>query len=206
MRQLESNIKRLEPIKHMLLGMNESNHMLALWRLGNMTKIMCERLKIPYGTYTSKLIIRTRRGGLMYKSYHTHGRKSITSTADDPERRESNMKLILKRHLRDMAGDCILMCKAHVHRLLVLSPTSRLYMADDGDEIEAKYTIDLSSQNAEYIHPDHRWYVCTGSFLRLFGKGFSGYAEHAEYPPMELGFAVARIRNGKFLGVDKVVV
>jgi len=97
--QMEQAIKNIEPIAHMVLGMNESNHPLKLWRFGNITKEICERLKIPYATWSAKAVIRTTHGQLMYKSFHTHGRKSITSTADDPKRRTVNQRLILKRHL-----------------------------------------------------------------------------------------------------------
>ena len=57
-----------------------------------------------------------------------------------------------------------------------------------------------------YIHPDHRWYVSAGSFLKLYEEGVSGYAEIGEYDPVELGFAIARVRNQKIVWVDKVTV
>ena len=57
-----------------------------------------------------------------------------------------------------------------------------------------------------YIHPDHRWYCNTGSFLRLYGMGISSYAEIGEYDPVELGFCVARVRDRIIQGIDKVVL
>ena len=56
-------------------------------------------------------------------------------------------------------------------------------------------------QNAPYIHPDNRWYVNTGSFCRLYVEGVSGYAERAGYDPMEIGFPVLRVRDGKIQGI-----
>jgi len=202
--QLKWAKKLYEPMKHRLLMILEGNHPLKLWRFGNLTEQLCEDLKVPYGTWSTKLVVRTSRDQLMYKSFHTHGRKSITSTADDPKRRIVNQRLILKRHLKFKMGDCILMCKGHVHKLIICGPEPDLYLTDDGDKIKQHHTMDDVSQNDSYIHPDHRTYVCTGSFLKLYGTDVSGYAEIAEYDPIELGFAIARIRNRKLVGVDAI--
>ena len=206
--QVKNAIKNLKPIAHLILGMNESNHPLKLWRYGNITKMICNSDKfkkpIPYGTYAAKLVARDSRGQLMYKSYHTHGRKSINSAADDPKRRIVNMRLTLKRHLKHKMGDCILMSKAHVHKLIICGPESELYMKDDGDKVTSGHTMDGINQTDEFIHPDHRTYVCAGSFLKLYGDGVSGYAEIAEYDPIELGFAIARFRDRRLVGVDAI--
>ena len=186
--------------------MNESNHPLKLWRFGALTQIICEKLNVPYATWSAKLVVRDSKGQLMYKSFHTHGRKSITSTADDPKRRKTNLELILKRHLKFKMGDCILMCKAHVHKLIICKPESELYITDDSEKTQQGYTSDHVSQNDDFIHPDHRWYVATGSFLKLYGENVSGYAEIGEYDPIELGFAVARIRNRKLQGIDPIIL
>jgi len=202
--QLEKAIKLYQPIKHMLLTILEGNHPLKLWRFMAMTQKLCGELGVPFGTWSTKLVVRTSRDQLMYKSFHTHGRKTITSTADDPKRRLVNQRLILKRHLKFKMADTILMCKGHVHKLIICSPETELYMTDDGEKMKQNHTLDDIDQTDRYIHPDHRWYVCTGSFLKLYGENVSGYAEIAEYDPIELGFAVARIRNRKLVGVDPV--
>jgi len=206
MEQMERAIKNIEPISHMVLGMNESNHPLKLWRFGPISQIICDRLNIPFATWSAKLIARDSKGQLLYKSFHTHGRKIINSTADDPKRRIVNQRLILKRHLKFKMGDCILMCKGHVHKLIICGPESELFLSDDGDKIKQGYTMEDVNQTDNFIHPDHRTYVCTGSFLRLYGQGVSGYAEIAEYDPIELGFAIARFRNRKLQGVDAITL
>ena len=204
--QMAQAVKEYRPIAHKMLFMCEGNHPFKLWRFGPITQLICDELKIPYGTWSAKLVARDARGQLLYKSFHTHGRKSITSTADDPKRRIVNQRLILKRHLKFKMGDCILMCKGHVHKLIVCGPESELYMKDDGVKIKQAYTMDHTDQTDDYIHPDHRTYVCTGSFLRLYGEDVSGYAEIAEYDPLELGFCIARIRNRKLKGVDVITL
>ena len=205
LKQVDAVIKNLLPIKSQLLGMNEGNHTRKLWRFGNLTQKICLELGIMYGTWTAKLLIHDKKGRLMYRSFHTHGKKSIHSAAEPLDRRITNMKIILQRHLRDKMGDTILMCKGHVHKLLVLEPQSPLYLSGERS-VKQKYVDCSIDARAPYIHPDHRWYVCTGSFLKMYEEGLNGYAEMAEYDPIELGFAVVIIRNGKMITVKRIVV
>tara|TARA_Y100000310_G_scaffold262409_1_gene272062 strand:+ start:770 stop:1633 length:864 start_codon:yes stop_codon:yes gene_type:complete len=193
--------ERLMPIKDKLLCLLDGNHERKLWRFGNIIEDIALNLGVPYGTYTAKLTIVDGRNKLMYKIYETHGIRSITSTADDPKRRRVNMELILKRHLRDMAADCAVMIKHHVHQMLVCRPVEALYLYDDGRQIRQGYTG--WGQNAQFIHPDARWYGCAGSFMRLFGDGVSGYAEIFEYKPTELGWLVLRVRNKQVVSLDQ---
>jgi hypothetical protein len=200
--QMEDVIKQRQPIKHMLLTMLMGNHERKLWKFGDITQKICKELNVPYGTYSSKITIKTEKGQLMYKIYETHGSKGISSTADDPIRRYANMELILKRHLRNKAADCAVMIKHHAHKLISCKPRSELYLIDDGKKIKQGYTG--WGENESYIHPDARWYGCAGSFLRLFGEGISGYAEIAEYDPVELGFLVTKVRDRKIVELKPV--
>jgi len=200
--QLKEAVRIREPIKHMMLTMLDSNHLRKLWRFGDMTAEICERLEIPYGTYTAKVTVQDSKGNPMYKIYETHGAKNISSTADDPLRRRANMNLILKRQLKHKAGDCAVMVKHHAHKLLVCKPEPELFLTDNGKEIKQGFTG--WGQHEQYIHPDARWYGCAGSFLRLFGKGVSGYAEIFEYDPVELGFLCLIVRNKRIVELRKV--
>jgi len=205
LQQIEDIVTLLWPIKSKLLTILTGNHEMKLWRFGNITRIICDKLSVPYGTYTSKITITNQKDTLLYKVFATHGRKSITSTADDPKRRLVNQRLILKRHLKFKAGDAVIMAKGHSHKLIVCDPEPELYLVDDGKKIKQKYIT--SSQNAEYIHPDHKWYISTGSFLKLYGHdGVSGYAEIAEYDPLELGYCVALVRNGSIQEIQRKVL
>lgn len=209
-RQIKAAIKERRPIAHLMVAKLLGNHDRKLWRFSDPVEDICEELnkdlpednQIVYGTYTAKISIVDKQGNLMYKIFETHGSKSITSTADDPLRREANLKLILKRHLKFKAGDCAIMIKHHVHKLIVSAPKKELYLIDNGKEIRQRYTG--GGQNEEYIHPDARWYGCAGAFLRLYGDGMSGYAEIAEYDPVELGFLVTKVRKKKIVAVEPV--
>lgn len=198
--QIDKAIEVRQSIRKNLLAILMGNHERKVWRFGDITSKVCKELGIPYGTYTSKITVKDTKGNLLYKIYETHGFKGINSTADDPKRRQSNMELILKRHLKHKAGDCAVMIKHHAHKLLSCKPEAELYLTDDGNHIKQNYTG--WGQNENYIHPDARWYGCAGSFLKLFGDGISGYAEIFEYDPVELGFLVLKVRDRKIVSLD----
>lgn len=179
-------------------------------KYGNYIKeILCKNLGIPYGTYTTKLSVKDKKGNQSYKLFYTHGAKSIYSTADDPIRREANMLLQLKRRLQMKAGDCEVMSMAHTHKLLVSPPMASLYLHDEDGKIHSAYT---EPGTGKWIHPDHRWFINTGSFLRLYtagmgeGEAVSGYAERFALDPTEIGYAVIECRGGKIKNIRKEVV
>ena len=198
--QLKDAVKKRQAIKHMLLLKLLGNHERKLWRFGDLMAEICEQLGVEYGTYTAKLTIQDKNGDLMYKEYVTHGSRNITSTADDPLRREVNMQLILKRQLKFKAGDCAVMLKHHTHKLIVSKPKVELFLTDDGKKIKQSYTS--WGQNEPYIHPDARWYGNAGSFLKLYEDGITGYAERGEYDPVEIGFLILKVRNKKIISLD----
>jgi hypothetical protein len=198
--QMEDAIADRQEIKSVLLTILQGNHEQHLFGIGDITKKVCEKLGVPYGTFTSKLTIQDPKGNLMYKIFETHGGKGITSTADDPKRRRVTMQLILKRQLKFKAADCVIMVKHHAHKMIVCKPESELYLTDNGKEIEQNYTG--WGQTEKYIHPDARWYGCAASFLKLYGDGISGYAERKEYDPVEVGFLITKVRDGKVIGME----
>jgi len=209
-----------EQISYIIGKLKSSAKKIALLKMGNhegkltkyydYSRMAAHQLGVPYGTYTAVTTFSRRptagppKEKYLFKSFTTHGYGSINSIADDPERVEANLNLSLKRKLKNKAGDCAIMAMGHTHKLLVARPKTKLYLTSDGRELHQHYT--KSDQAAKYIHPDHRWYVNTGSFMRLYLKGVSGYAERAMYDPMEIGFAVVRIRECEIQDVDKVFV
>lgn len=199
--QVEEAIKEREPIAEKYLYINDGNHERTLWKYGNIGAQIAKGLGVPFGTYSSKVTIKDMNGKLMYKVFTTHGRRGITTVADDPIRQEANMQLTLKRHLFRKWGDCAVMVKAHTHKLLVSHPRKQLYIVDQNDRAKQKYTE--WKQDLSFIHPDARWYGSSGSFLKLYGEGFSGYGEVAEYDPMEMGFLILRVRDRKIVSLDK---
>jgi len=205
--QIEYFMDKIKPLSKLIAVMLDGNHEYKLIRFFPYTKRMCHDLRIPYGTYTSAVSFYVRRKGsekLLFKTYNTHGYGTIKSAAGPPERQETNMKVRLKDKLAPMHSDCAIQTMGHVHRLLIAPPVSRLCLTSDENDIYQHYTS--SPQDSNEIHPDHRWYLATGSFLKLFKRGVSGYAERAMYAPTEIGFPIAKIRCGKIVGIDKIVL
>jgi Calcineurin-like phosphoesterase len=202
LKQYQTVLQFLKPLKKRILFVLEGNHDHKLAKFGNFVRdYICQELAVPYGTYTAKLSVRDKHGDLMYKLFYTHGAGTINSKADDPIRREANMQIILKRKLQHKAGDCIVMATAHNHKLLVAKPLSTLYLIDNGSEIIEQYTRPTEEF---YIHPDHRWYCSTGSFMKLYARGVSSYAERGGYDPHELGFCIVETQDKQVYDVKKV--
>ena len=60
--------------------------------------------------------------------------------------------------------------------------------------------------NEDYIHPDQRWYVNTGTFRKSRGIGFVDYAELAGFSPLPLGYVVVEVRDRKIQAIREVEV
>lgn len=205
LQQVKDAVETLRPIASRLLCMLKGNHEHALWKFGDLAHEIADQLGVTYGTYSAKLTISTKDGKYLYKIFATHGRKGINSTADDPTRRLANLRLSLKKNLKFKAGDAVVMVKGHTHKLLICEPEQELYLTDNTKNIKQRYIT--SSQNAPYIHPDHRFYVNSGSFLKMYGPdGVSSYSEIAEYDPLELGMCCVVVRDSVVQGVDRIVL
>lgn len=201
--QIEHFIKKIEPIKKKIVVFLDGNHEYKLLKYFPYVSSMSKKLGVPYGTYTSVITFqRPHDKGHMFRMFATHGNGTISSIADSPRRVETNLHLSLERKLKHMFGDCAIMAMGHTHKLLVAKPRKQLYLSLEEGKEEQHYTESL--QAASYIHPDHRYYLNTGSFVRLYRKGVSGYAERAMYDPMEMGLPCVRVRERKIVGADKI--
>jgi len=204
LKQANDYIEMIRPIKDKIIVRLLGNHEHTLHRFGNLAQHICTQLDIPYGTFTVKVLFTDKKTGkLMFKAFVTHGFRSITNQAFDPIQREANVKARLKRLLSEKSGDCILQAMGHTHKLIVAEPTKKLWLSDDGMNIKQQY---MNHEGNLYIHPDHRWTVNTGSFLKLYENGVSGYAEMYGYDPVELGYARVEVRKGEIENVHKVIL
>jgi hypothetical protein len=210
-KQANKVIEMLAPLAkaNRLITMLLGNHELALKsKIGNITEeYICPELrKISgtdwpiYGTYSNKLVFYDDRGKIQHKAYITHGRKMISSVSPDPHRKLANMQYRLKLLLEKMAGDCIVMVRGHSHIVLVTPPIPTLYLVDESGRLKQRYTHSgmMGSSGSSYIPPDHRWYGCSGSFLKSQVLGVDTYSEIAEYSPTELGYLIGEIRDNNF--------
>ncbi len=203
--QQDAVIENLLPLasEKKLITLLYGNHSHRLFpKIGDITENTCKKLGIMYGGF-SCVVKFIDDYGIQFKGYFTHGKKSIRSIADDPIRRLANEQLQLKQHLKNKMGDCLLQAKGHTHRLIIVEPQPQLYLTTDEDLIQQHYTEQMGGQ---YIHPDHRWYTNTGSFLKTFGKDVSSYSEMAEYDPVELGYVIVEIQDRKIRSMKKIVI
>lgn len=197
-----------------LLTVLKGNHEKALEvKYGDISAEICEALreasKCQYpiaGTYTNKLEFYSASGPLLFKGYFTHGRKSLSSVSPDPHRRRAYLQFRLKRLLEDMAGDCLLMARGHSHIVLVTPPIPTLYLTSEKGKLNQHYTVAGTGKGGSYIPPDHRWYGCTGSFLKSQQLDVETYSEMAEYPPTELGYLKAIIRDRQMVDLQEVKI
>lgn len=199
-----ADLKKLAQ-KGKLITILYGNHTDRLFpKIGDITRSTCKKLGIPYGGFSS-VVTFTGKDGPQFKGYFTHGRRLIRSVADDPVRRLANEQLQLKQQLKYKFGDCLLMAKGHCHKLIVCDPRTQLYLTTE-PEIKENYTHNPPFGKGGYIHPDHRWYAATGSFLRTFGKDVNSYSEMGEYDPVEIGYILVQVEGREIINVKKVVL
>ena len=181
------------------------NHELKLHRYGNLSKLICEGIGIPYGTYASRVVFKADKKDI-FKAFLWHGptKGQISSNAKDWEQRQANMRAALKMKLKYKMSDCAIMLMGHVHKLIVVEPTKQLFIRDGKDGVRHDYLS--GKQTGDYIDPDLRWYGATGAFLKLYHDGVSGYAEIAGYDPVELGCLKIVIQGGIIREIEKVII
>lgn len=202
--QIQQAVRNMWPIRKKLITILQGNHERKLHRFGDISQLICKELKVPYGTYSSVVTYQNKKGDIYFKHYASHGWSTIKSAADDVVRQESNKRLSLKRKLRKKMDDCLLMSIGHTHQLLKLGPIHELYITSD--ELGLNQSFRAPIKEDDYIHPDHRWYLNTGSFHKTYVLGVSGYNEQQGYDPTVLGFYVVRVRNRTITDIDEIRV
>lgn len=201
--QAENVAEQFRPISSRCLAWLMGNHER---RAMNYTDLLHDILKgierkDVYGGYSCKLGVRDRAGQLMYKAFLYHGKTLAQSRAGSEKQKRANQESSLQRLLSPLAGDCAIMAMGHTHRLIISRPVKRLYLHDDGRDLHQSHITHV--QSAEYIDPENRFYVNSGSFLRTQVVGFDSYSEIAGYAPVELGYAVAHVRDGLIRDVEE---
>lgn len=202
--QMLNACEELRPIAKKMIGLLSGNHEFKLQRMGDLAEMAAKNLAIPYGTYSAKFTFLDKKGNVRNKFFCHHGSGFLQSRAKDKIQRDANIKASLKNKLESQAADVALCAIGHTHQLIVVEPAETLHITDDGSRIKQTYSSKFI--DGELIHPDYRWYVNTGCFLKQFELGVSGYGERAMYRPSEMGYIVVRLENYEIVDVKRVVV
>lgn len=208
-KQAEFYVNKLKPLVSgkRLLAVLDGNHTRTQRTSGEWAQFIAESLSVPFGTFTTKLSYVNKKNELMLKHFAGHGWGSIGSRAKPLRRARVNMEIALRAALEHKASDCVLMSMGHTHKLLCHEPEDYLYLHSNEGLLEEDYTSQLSvDQATSFINSDFRWYVNTGTFRRSSIENVTDYGEMKGYDPIQLGFAVARVRDEKLVGVDLVRV
>lgn len=189
--------------KEKWIAMLAGNHELKLHKFGDLTRIACENLGIPYGGFLSKITISSQNDGFpMFKIMATHGSKCANSTSPDPLQRRRIMQGQIKRQLSSLGfSDCVVNLCGHGHRLVVVNPAHEPYFLDDGEKLIGKYT--KAKQSDEWIDEDLRYYAMCGSTARTLVVGGISYSELAGYQPSQLGYVEISVKDGKVDAVNE---
>lgn len=196
LKQVEEVIELYKPIASKgLLGLT-GNHELALSKMGDLGKLICKGLSIPYGYYSCVLQCKINKK-LAFKMLLTHGYGTIRSNSKDKIQQRANQLANLKRKLEEKAADCLIMAMGHTHQLLKQDPIEDILQITSNDtKLEQSY-LEKNKGTDKYMREYSRWYVNTGSFLKTYVPGIITYSEKAGYNPVTLGYAIVEVRNGE---------
>jgi len=200
--QTEEAVKEMDGIKKQLVCTLEGNHETALDRYGSIGADIAKKLGIKFGTYTARITYKFS-DGTFFKHYATHGAKSVSSNAKTAKQKRENMENRLRLLMTEKSHTCAIATMGHTHKLMVCRPEPQLYIDDDGIELSQHYTKPVQSG---YADQEQRWFVNTGSFMKLYALGHSGYAERFGYDPIELGFVIVKVRDKQIIDIDKIVI
>ena len=197
--QCDDVIDMFKPIAHKVLSILIGNHEWKVEETLNTAEYIRDGLglDIKTGSWTNKVILSDS-----IKLWLTHGHGSINHKAGDPEQRERNEAIAIKRKLRDLSADCIIMAMGHVHKLRICKPSKRLWIVD-GKQTYPETIIDPATGG---ISEDMRYYCSTGSFVTGYVEGVDTYVERAQYAPTELGMIKCSIQQDKVKDVEKIIL
>jgi len=197
--QAEGIAKKLEPAKKNILAIMTGNHERCVRKVMNVSKEVVKDLGIdvPYGMITLKAKI--GEDSLFY--FHPE-KWSCNSRAGDAEQRYHNDVRKIRRKLYPLAGDCIVMAVAHIHKLRIGNPVRELALI--GEESDGQVYTSPDMYRGQVIPETQRWYCSTGSFLRTRVAGVTSYSEAGGYAPTEIGYIEIQMHKGRVAELREV--
>ena len=202
--QMRSFVEMLKPIRDRVLLIQTGNHELYLSKNINIVRIMCEMLGRPeiQGDYQTWLKL---NGVTMH---FWDGRPSLPRGAKDPIQREANQKAWLKNKLAPLSGSSHAQYMAHTHACMIVSPIDQYALLNSGADVKGKSFREQPRDvnGDEWVPPDARWYVNTGTLRRSGGFGYEDYAEIAGFPPMPIACTKTIIREDRIRDIQKIIL
>lgn len=207
--QAKAIVKDLATLKGRIPVVLAGNHEWKLLNVVNLPEQIATALGSEYGGAACVVHFK-HQGKTAFRFHLSHGGWTPYSNAKDTVQANANMRATLKQKLQDQVGDCLAHFVGHGHQLLLQLPTAsaQLYITtSDTGKITQHYKV-TPPQNANYLHPDTRYFGMCGSFLKLYsppGSKAIGYAEMKGYRPAEIGCLRATVVSGRVTNVEKVV-
>jgi len=175
-----------EPIRDKCVGLLTGNHddVIRQRHSHNHVRELCDRLGVPYLSYSAMLRWRFSRGEHRTKLdlYAHHGKCAARTKGGK----------INKARTLDKIFDATVYCMSHVHDI---NPDVRPFLVFDkwGNIVE-----------------ERKYYVLTGGFLRGYVRGLSTYVERGMYAPTILGSMFVEVAPEKnvfpWIKVDEVTI
>lgn len=206
--QADAVIRLFKPMGDKLLAIGHGNHEAKMDNDFKLSEYISEQLGVPCGGIS--YILSVYNDSTMkhaHNMYFHHGAGSISSNAKDDIQAEANMKATLKNRLaRTPHSDCIVMGMGHIHRSLIVKPTSqnKLHFTAEDGRVKQHYRID-EPQNVSYIAPDSRFYFANSSFMKLYcdsDENYNGYAEKFMLSATEIGYTKIHVEDSKVVDIE----
>ena len=225
--QVEVVVKRFTPIGEKCLAMLDGNHEERWIGTTDMSMNIATALSnrsnrkelIPFGGRTCKLLFTDDT-----KIFLTHGTGVVNSKAGDPEQREVNDGISIKRRLRDMPRhDCIVNFMGHIHKARISAPSPRLAVV--GAEKLHQVYPSVARDNSGYIPEEFCWFGSTGGFLQGYPatpwthltadtdksilqdkRSITTYVEKAGYTVVEIAIIKVVIKKRVVVSVERITL
>jgi len=197
--QIRGIAAKFRPFKKYIAAVMLGNHDRSHRETFDVSKKFTEYLGInrPCGMITLKAKIGDDR------LFYFHPDKFTTnSKAGDAEQRYSNDVRKIRRFLYPLAGDCIVMAVAHIHKLRVGRPVQELALVGDDKDHQVYTTPDMYRDHV--IPETQRYYCSTGGFMRTRMKDVISYSEGAGFSPTEMGYIEIQMHKGKVAEVREI--
>jgi UDP-2,3-diacylglucosamine pyrophosphatase LpxH len=202
--QWDAVAELLAPIVDKIIFILDGNHEERVENICSVGSQIRRRLNrdIPCGGRTCKVLFtETIRG------FFTHGSGAVQSQAGDPEQIERNEAIRVKRKLRRLQADCMLMGMGHIHKMRICKPTKELAIVTDSKTGKMTQVYSEPYMGPQgIIDEDKRYYFSSGAFMGSLLDNVTTYAEKAMYAPVEMGMIKAEIKNGCVKDVTKVIL